>query len=269
MMIKNRFFSLILVIIALLSSGFLLGSNSSGSAIGKVVSVEGTATATGSNGSARTLRSGSSVYVSDTIATDGTGKVQIKYTDGGLVNLIPSSQYRVDSYPLAGASGSYSAELVEGGLRSASGKIAKNNPDKYAIKTPVATIGVRGTLFEVNIQEGTTYFGCDGGKINVTNEGGSRTLRGNLGSNMGEFTSADSRSNLGLVTNVRPPALNLAYFSPPPGGESLDSAQSNEDESSDQEEESETDEEGEGEEEEEEEEVDELDISEDEGNPSC
>ena len=39
--------------------------------------------------------------------------------------------------------------LVEGGLRVITGAMAKNNPENYKVKTPVALMGVRGTEFSI------------------------------------------------------------------------------------------------------------------------
>jgi hypothetical protein len=40
-----------------------------------------------------------------------------------------------------------SFNLVKGGLRSVTGLLGKRNKEKFAMKTPSATIGIRGTTF--------------------------------------------------------------------------------------------------------------------------
>jgi hypothetical protein len=52
-----------------------------------------------------------------------------------------------------GSIGKYIMNLVEGGFRTITGTVAKNNPNDYQINTPVATIGVRGTDYAVQYNE--------------------------------------------------------------------------------------------------------------------
>ena len=47
--------------------------------------------------------------------------------------------------------------LVEGGLRVITGAVAKAEPEKYKLETPVALMGVRGTEFAVVL--------CDDGTV--------------------------------------------------------------------------------------------------------
>jgi hypothetical protein len=209
-------------IISTLAAAFLLGSTpfsstaafAAESSIGKVIAVEGLAKAC-----ERNLSRGASIFVSDVINVAEKSKIQIKFTDGGLLNLASSTQYKIDSYQFnSGGENQYSAELLEGGFRAVSGSIAKKNPDGFAVKTSVATIGVRGTLFEANIRDGQTYFGCSSGLVNISNGAGTRELKS------GEFVSAASFNSLGSVSKVCPPALAPQNFSAPKGGESLEQA---------------------------------------------
>lgn len=185
-----------------------------GNAIGKVVSVEGQVQAND-----RSLSRGSPIFVSDVIAVSDKSKVQIKFTDGGVVNLIPSTQYSINSYQVNKGGGSnYSAELAAGGFRALSGSIGKSDADNYEVKTPTATIGIRGTLFEANIVDGETFFGCTNGNIIVSNEAGERSLHA------GQFVSATAINQLGAISRVRPAALSPSVLAPPAGGVSLQKA---------------------------------------------
>ncbi len=59
-----------------------------------------------------------------------------------------------DEYAYGGDNDGSALKLVEGGPRALSGAIAKQNPDAYRINTPVvATLGVRGTEFDVRLRE--------------------------------------------------------------------------------------------------------------------
>lgn len=184
-------------------------------AIGKVVAVEGKAEA-----NQRSLARGGSIFIADLVKVAADSKLQIRFTDGGILNLIALTEYRIDSYQFkqTGTDG-YTASLVKGGFRALSGTIGEENPDGVQVKTPVATIGIRGTIYEANIQDGQTFFGCDNGAINVSNSAGQRTLEA------GEFVSAQSFNQLGNVTTERPDALSPTFFAPALGGESLEAAQ--------------------------------------------
>src|SRR5690606_19192386 len=92
----------------------------------------------------------------------------------------------------AGASPNVAAEeegnalfrLLKGGFRAVTGLIGKENRDNYRVRTPVATIGIRGTDFEARFCQGDCfdidpmprdglYTGVFQGRINLANGAGS------------------------------------------------------------------------------------------------
>lgn len=242
---KMKFTTIFLSLILFMSSVFAADP------IGKVIAVEGKVEA-----SKRALSRGASIFVADVVVVNAASKIQIKFSDGGLLNLIEKTEYRIDSYAFkTDGKNEFGAELVKGGFRALSGSIGKENPDGFKVKTPVASMGVRGTIFEANIVRGETFFGCDSGSISVSNEAGARVL------NSGEFVSSKSSDQLGDVTDVRPDALSEDLFTAAEGGESLETAESSiEAEEAAPEGEEETGEEGE---------IEEIELPEEEGNPPC
>jgi hypothetical protein len=63
----------------------------------------------------------------------------------------PRTEFRIDEYQFAGkADGSERGffSLLKGGFRSITGIIGRANKDSYGIRTPAATIGIRGTDHE-------------------------------------------------------------------------------------------------------------------------
>jgi hypothetical protein len=44
-------------------------------------------------------------------------------------------------------------DLVKGGMRAVTGAIAQRRPEAYKVRTPVATLGVRGTEYYLRICE--------------------------------------------------------------------------------------------------------------------
>jgi hypothetical protein len=197
---------------------FFGNAESKDKAIGKIVTSRGSVKAQ-TEGASRKLKSGSEIYAGETIDVDKSSKVQIKFTDGGVMNLIPSTQLRVDNYEYGAKDNQFSAELIKGGFRALSGKISKKNPDAYSVKTPSATIGIRGTMFETNIVKEQTFFGCDYGTISLLSTTGQILLDAN------HFVSASEEGEFGDITTTRPAALSLSLFSAPWGGDSLDSIQ--------------------------------------------
>ena len=182
--------------------------------IGTVIALDGKAMA-----NERKLSRGASIFLSDLIDVAAKSKLQIKFSDGGLLNLIELTQYRVNTYQFTNsAKDEFSGELVKGGFRALSGSIGGSNPEGYSMKTPVATIGVRGTVFEANTpsaQGGDTFFGCDKGSIVIKTSGGSRELH------EGEFVAVDVNGTIGTVTDVRPAALSADVLASPARGEAM------------------------------------------------
>lgn len=198
------------LIILTLQLGELLAAD----AIGKVIAVEGSVKAEGDQN--RALSRGASIFVSDLITVADAAKIQIKFSDGGLINLISSTQYRVNSYEFKKDQGNYAAELLAGGFRAVSGKIGKSSPENYKVKTPIATMGLRGTDFMCNIVEDQTYFGCNSGEISLASEVEIIVLVAD------QFTSADPSGGFSDITNERPELLSLEFFESPDGGESFE-----------------------------------------------
>ncbi|MDE3046176.1 MAG: FecR domain-containing protein [Verrucomicrobiota bacterium] len=153
-------------------------ADSAGAKIGKVTAIKGKVTAIGADKVERVLEKGAFIFLHDLIQVEEDGKAQIYFSDGSLFNLVPSTEFQVDSYerPTLTKEGHFSAQLAKGGLRALSGKIGKKNPENYEVNTPVATIGIRGTLFQIMISEGKVFFGCNSGEIRLSNEGGQLLL---------------------------------------------------------------------------------------------
>lgn len=192
----------------------LFGSLYAADAIGKVVTIEGSALA-----NVRQLSRGSEIFISDVIKVAEASKLQIRFTDGGLLNLIASTEYRIDSYQFAKTgTDNYSAKLVKGGFRTLTGGIAKSNPNNYSVQTPVLTIGIRGTLYSVNIVDGVVYVGVENGAISATNAGGTVVV------GAGNYISTGSSQIMGEPTTVQPDALNPSIFTSPQGGINLETA---------------------------------------------
>ena len=134
----------------------------------------------GSTGAApRTLAKGDAVYSGDIVETRAASYALIRFTDQGSVLLRPNSRFQVEKYqygaaappaapaatapreplaPLQAASAASEPDsnffrLLKGGLRAVSGLVAHADYSHYLMSTPVATMGIRGTDYEIALCE--------------------------------------------------------------------------------------------------------------------
>ncbi len=94
------------------------------------------------------------VFSYDTVKT-GNGKVGIVFVDDTKVDITEHSKLLIDEfvYDPNTKTGSLSLKATLGTVRYASGQIAKNSKQNVKIKTPTASISVRGTDFAMTIDE--------------------------------------------------------------------------------------------------------------------
>ncbi len=121
--------------------------------IGRVVTVQGRLALVAGARAGRNLSSGDLVYTTDVVETSADGLAVIVYQDGTRVVLRASTRLGMQSYryePSNPESGNAAFNLVRGGLRILTGLIAQRTPTHFTVGTAVATIGVRGTGFDVN-----------------------------------------------------------------------------------------------------------------------
>jgi len=127
---------------------------------------------------------GLDVFSYDVVKT-GDGRTAIEFVDETRVDVTEHSKLIIDEfvYDPANDLGSISIKASLGTIRYASGQIAKNYAQNVNIKTPTATIGVRGTDFSMTVDEigGSTIIllpscdtkgNCYVGEIDVTSDAG-------------------------------------------------------------------------------------------------
>jgi hypothetical protein len=126
-------------------------------AIGEVISLSGTVTATNADGVARKLGLNLPVAPGDVIVTGFRSNVEIQFSDRSVLSQGPESRTAIDDYVYA-ADPSASRMLLKvgtGTFRYVTGQIIGRNPDAFALETPTTTIGIRGTeVFAENTAEG-------------------------------------------------------------------------------------------------------------------
>ena len=92
---------------------------------------------------------GQTVKQGDSIHTEPNSQAMVKFADQASLIVKESSQVNIEEYHWdeQSSSGRSIIDFLQGAFRAVSGLIGKNDPKNYAVKTPVATIGVRGTDF--------------------------------------------------------------------------------------------------------------------------
>ena len=116
--------------------------------IGKVIVSAGKVEADDGSGTKRDLKRRSIIYKTDTITTYSGAKTQLRFSDGSMVSLAENSLFKIEECEFGGSKGEKAVySLLKGGLQTVTGAIGRTNKKDYAMKTPVATIGIRGGPF--------------------------------------------------------------------------------------------------------------------------
>jgi hypothetical protein len=119
--------------------------------IGTVERLQGQVNRVSSVGS-QSLQLGSAVHESDSVVSAAGSEAVIKFIDGSVLALRPLSEVALAQYRFNQQRPSEQAvwmQLVRGGLRVVTGLIAKSNPSSVRFTTSTATVGIRGTEFEL------------------------------------------------------------------------------------------------------------------------
>lgn len=175
-------------LLVLLFSSFLISASAVGATIGIVTELDG---------DGQILRDenavggdiGTSIEQLDEAVTN-KGKMRIDFVDETRLDVVDHSRVVIDEfiYDPATGKGSLDMRATLGAVRYASGQIAKNSRQNVRLRTPTATISVRGTDFAMVVNEiGESYvtllpsceydgagneLNCITGEIEVSNDGG-------------------------------------------------------------------------------------------------
>src|SRR5882762_10494166 len=138
---------------------------------------------------------GTVVQSGDTIRVGPASNAQIRLADESIVGLRPGTLFRLDEFTYSGRGDGNERSLftlLKGGFRTVTGAIGRlHNRERYAVRTPTATIGIRGTHYTVvhcdndcggadrgSISNGT-YGGVTDGRIEVVNQTGEHEFAAN------------------------------------------------------------------------------------------
>src|SRR5262245_22261636 len=133
-------------------------------AAGKALFVSGSVNL--ERGGTRPLKVNDPVNVGDVVATGERSRAQLLMADGARIALRAGTRFRVDELALptnvqqpglavaVASSGKSVTTLLKGGFSTRDGAIAKSNPAAYEMRTPVGTLGIRGTLYSAVLCRG-------------------------------------------------------------------------------------------------------------------
>lgn len=156
---------------------------------GKVLFARGVVSIIDEQDSRRGARAGAPVYEGERIVTGANGIAQIYLSDGSLLGLRADTDYRIarQRYDEEAGIGEQAGELFSGWMRYITGAIGKRNPNNVSFSTSVATIGIRGTVFQLLHvpAEGLSEFGdaapgsylyLEDGQLDMQSAAGTRRL---------------------------------------------------------------------------------------------
>lgn len=148
-------------------------------AAAEVTLVTGVATAGTGEQPGRSLHRGDAVEAGETIQVGRNSYLNLAFADGGRVLLRPNTTFEIEAYELPSAApapapaadapaatpsaapggGKAFFKLLRGGFRAVSGLIGKQDKQAYLVRTPVATIGIRGTDYMAEVCSGAECAG--------------------------------------------------------------------------------------------------------------
>lgn len=136
------------------------------SRIGSAAAVRNQVTATAS-GQERRLAAGNPVHQNELVRTGNESVAQLLFADQTALSIGPRSEVTLDRfvYDPNRSTGDVAVSLATGALRFVSGS---QDPRSYQVRTPVATIGVRGTIVDFLFINGRMYGILDEGRATFT-----------------------------------------------------------------------------------------------------
>lgn len=123
----------------------------------------------------KTLTAGSTVAHRERVSTSGSGRGELYFIDGTKLALGPSSSLTITNSLMRGKNKFAKLGLVasRGAFRWISGS---SGSSAYALRTPLSTIGIRGTALDITVRGGKTYVALLSGQAQVCGRGGCQTL---------------------------------------------------------------------------------------------
>lgn len=97
---------------------------------------------------------GQKVYLRDLLQTGPDGGMGVIFHDDTVISMGPDSRIMVESFLFEPVQGklSFILNMVQGAASFLTGQIGKISPKSVKVKTPVGTVGIRGTYFLIKVK---------------------------------------------------------------------------------------------------------------------
>ena len=120
--------------------------------IGRIALLRGKGSAIGRDAKTRPLTTGAAVYEQDQLQTGIKSFAVIAFNDKSRVTMSPGTAFKIEEHhfkPKVPDENNAFFRFLRGGLRFVTGAIGKLNRSSFRVGTPTATIGIRGTGFDL------------------------------------------------------------------------------------------------------------------------
>lgn len=125
------------------------GGDGQRQSVATAVAVRGQVVVRSGKGDERKLAVKEKLYLDDTIKTGARGRLQILFDDNTIYSLGSNTELKLKGFAWdpQKKEGKLATEVKDGVFRVMGGLISKTNPQKFTAETPVATIGIRGSMY--------------------------------------------------------------------------------------------------------------------------
>lgn len=160
------------------------------------------------------VTSGAEIQSGDVLITGTNSTMGVKMVNGEEIYLRPNTRFSVDQFvaPQSIAkpgTGRSFYSLLRGGFRAVTKSLGQRGIDSYRINTPVATIGVRGSIVIGALgSAGELGFGVEQGAGFLTNSAGTLEVPA------GTYGSVAGSTAVPVASTTMPAALSNAGFTP-------------------------------------------------------
>jgi len=175
-----------------------------GSGIGNITALKGNVSIERSD-STLPAKLGLSLAAKDIVVTAKDAKAQLTFNDNTIITVGKQSRFSIEEYLFDSTSSSTAKfNMISGTMRAMSGKIGKIAPERFAVKTKTATIGIRGTNFIVDVSsDGSGVIACTQGSIIIRDQNGNSVTVP-----AGSFVTVTTAGTLGVVQPLTPGQLD-------------------------------------------------------------
>jgi len=172
--------------------------------IGKIDRSAGAVTVIHKDGTKVQANPGDPIYQGDIVVTQKGGSIGILFNDKTTFSLGENARMALDQMvfnPDSGQ-GKLGISVLQGAFLFVSGEIAKGSPDGMTIKTPVATIGIRGT--------------ASGSRVGGEGDGTSYSLIRDVNGGLGQLTITTGQGTQSLTQENQATTVTSFFFAPTP-----------------------------------------------------